>query len=129
MSTRMTRRGALALSAILAVRRVPAQSPDRTYPGLAYRDYSRCWPDFLRDLAKAAYDRRNRDLARLTSREAISARQRWVTDTFWRLAGGQPERTPLRPRTIDSFERPGYHLEKVVYESRPGLVIPANLYV
>ncbi len=96
---------------------------------MAYRDYSRCWPDFLRDLAKSAYDRRSRELARLTSREAISARQRWATETFWQLVGGKPERTPLRARTLNSFDRPGYRFEKVVYESRPGLVIPANLYI
>ena len=129
MLNRLTRREALALS-VLALSRVQAQSSGGPgYPSLAYRDYSRCWPDFLRELAKAAYDRRNRDLAKLTSREAILARQRWVTETFWRLAGGQPERAPLRSRTISSFERPGYRLEQVVYESRPGLVIPANLYV
>ncbi|MDQ2946821.1 MAG: prolyl oligopeptidase family serine peptidase, partial [Acidobacteriota bacterium] len=136
MTKRPTRREALALSGILTASRVQAQSSEQgrgrqplTYPGLAYRDYSRCWPDFLRELATKAYHRRNHELAKLTSREAISARQRWVTETFWRIVGGQPARTPLRARTINSFERPGYRLEKVVYESRPGLVIPANLYV
>ena len=32
-----------------------------------------------------------------------------------------PERTPLNPRTVGSFDRAGYRLEKVVYESQPGL--------
>ncbi|MGB9605446.1 MAG: alpha/beta hydrolase family protein, partial [Bryobacteraceae bacterium] len=40
-----------------------------------------------------------------------------------------PERTPLNARVVGSFERPGYRLEKVVYESRPGVIVSANLYV
>jgi len=40
-----------------------------------------------------------------------------------------PERTPLRARVVGSLERPGYRLEKILYESRPELHIPANLYI
>lgn len=76
-----------------------------------------------------AYERRNTALARLTSTGAIRARQRWVQETFWKLAGGAPERTPLNVRTLGSFERKGYRSEQIVYESRPAFVIPANLYI
>jgi len=103
--------------------------PQAVYPGTAYRDYSRCLPDYLRDLAAEAYQRRNGEIAKLTSSDAIARRQQWVRETFWQIAGGQPERTPLRPRTLGTFERPGYRVEKVVYESRPELSVPANLYV
>ncbi len=40
-----------------------------------------------------------------------------------------PERTPLNAGTTGSFEREKYKVEKVVYESRPGLFISANLYL
>ena len=103
--------------------------PQSKYPGVVYREYSRCLPDFLRDLAQSAYELRNAELAKLNSTEAITRRQQWVRSTFWNLVGGQPERTPLRPRTIDSLERNGYRIEKIVYESQPGFIIPANLYV
>lgn len=94
-----------------------------------YREYSRCLPDYLRDLAFAADAKRSRELAKLTTTAAIRARQRWVAETFWRLAGGMPERTPLEQRTTGSFERPGYRVEKIVYQSLPGFHIPANLYI
>jgi cephalosporin-C deacetylase-like acetyl esterase len=103
-----------------------AQKP---YPGTAYRDYSRCLPDYLRALANEAYERRNREIARLTTPEAVQARQRWARDTFWKLVGGQPERTPLEARTVGSFERDGYRVEKVLYQGQPELFIPANLYI
>jgi dienelactone hydrolase len=99
------------------------------YPGIPYRDYSRCFPDFLTGLAEDAYRKRNAEIAKLTSLEAVRARQRWVRETFWRLAGGMPERTPLNARTVGGFERDGYRVERLVYESRPGLHVPANLYV
>lgn len=98
-------------------------------PSVQYRDYSRCLPDYLRLLADRAYRLRNREVSRLTTPAAIQERQRWVTETFWRLAGGMPERTPLNARTVGSFERQGYRVEKVVYESQPNFHISANLYI
>jgi dienelactone hydrolase len=94
-----------------------------------YRQYSRCLPDYLKSLADEAYQRRNGILAGLTSAPAIRARQQYVRDTFWKLVGGLPERTPLATRTTGAFERKGYRVEKIVYQSVPGLHIPANLYI
>ncbi len=101
----------------------------RPYPGLDYRRYHRCLPDYLTSLAREAYDLRNRRVSELTSPERIQNYQRWVRETFWELVGGMPEKTPLNARVLGSFERPGYRVEKVLYESRPGFHIPANLYV
>lgn len=98
-------------------------------PSVRYRDYSRCLPDYIRMQAERAYRLRNAEIAKLTTPEAIRERQRWVRRTFWKLAGGMPERTPLNARTVGSFEREGYRVEKVVYESRPNFHIPANLYI
>ena len=39
-----------------------------------------------------------------------------------------PERTPLNLRTTGALERNQYTIEKIVYESRPGLFVTANLY-
>ena len=98
-------------------------------PSVRYRDYSRCLPDYLRMLAERAYGLRNTEIARLTTASEIRERQRWVTRIFWELAGGMPERTPLNARTVGSFEREGYRLEKVVYESQPNFHVSANLYI
>ena len=123
-----TRREFLALTAVgsLAESMVSAQTGQ---PKALYRDYSRCLPDYLSGLADAAYRRRNAEIAKLNTPAAVTARQQWVTATFWKLVGGIPERTPLNARTVGSFERPGYRVEKVVYESQPGFHIPANLYI
>src|SRR5437868_4464789 len=99
-----TRRELLALAACGAVLRAQTR---------VYRDYSRCLPDHLRDLAERAYRLRNGEIAKLTSPGALRARQQWVTETFWKMVGGMPERTPLNARTTGTFERPGYRVEKL----------------
>ena len=118
----------LALPACMTLAKAwaPAQP---AFPGVAYREYARCLPEFLRDQAARAYQERNREIARLTSVEAIRQRQKWARETFWKLAGGMPQRTPLNTRTLGAFDRSGYRVEKLVYESVPNFHIPANLYI
>jgi len=106
-----------------------AAAAEPQFPGVAYRNYSRCLPDYLRGLAAAAYARRSAALARLVSAEAVRQRQQWVRKTLIGLIGGLPDRTPLNAQVTGSFEREGYRLEKVVYESRPKFYVTANLYI
>jgi len=40
-----------------------------------------------------------------------------------------PPRTLLNARVTGSFERPGYHVENIVFESRPKLYVTGNLYL
>src|SRR5438552_6967391 len=40
-----------------------------------------------------------------------------------------PPRTPLNEKVVGRLKRPGYSIEKVIFESRPGFFIPANIYV
>ncbi|TWT79243.1 Acetyl xylan esterase (AXE1) [Planctomycetes bacterium CA13] len=43
--------------------------------------------------------------------------------------GPMPERTPLNAQITGVVERDGYQIEKLIYESRPGFPVTANLYV
>ncbi len=124
----MSRREVLALAAMGAFLRRNTGAQESA-PSIIYRDYSRCLPDYLRDLAERAYQSRNRAISSLTTPDAIRERQRWVTETFWTLVGGMPERTPLNARTVGKFERRGYRVEKVVYESQPNFHVSGTLYV
>ena len=124
----VTRRQLLGLTpAVVSGMRAAIAQP--SFPGVRYREYSRCLPDYLRGLAARACDTRNRELSSLKSAGAIRRRQEWVRETFWKLAGGPGERTPLNARVTGRFERAGYRVEKVVYESQPRFHIPALLYV
>jgi dienelactone hydrolase len=124
----MNRRELLAMAAMGVLLRMNARAQQST-PNIMYRDYSRCFPDYLRDLAEQAYQLRNRAIENLTTPATIRERQRWVTETFWNLVGGMPERTPLNARTVGTFERPGYRVEKIVYESQPNFHVSGTLYI
>jgi pimeloyl-ACP methyl ester carboxylesterase len=46
------------------------------------------------------------------------------------MLGGLPDRrTPLRPRVTGSIPMDGFHIEKVIFESLPGVYVTALLYV
>ncbi len=123
--------GALGAPALLAqaTRGRAEAGPGQPFPGAAYRQYSRCLPDYLRGLAASARQTREAALAKLTTPAAIQQRQRWVRQTLIELIGSLPERTNLNAKTVGSFDRAGYRVERLVYESRPGFHVPANLYI
>src|ERR1700742_2208169 len=100
-----------------------------SYPGVSYRDYFRCLPNVLEELAARAYETRNQQIAALTAPAAVRRRQQWSRETFWKLVGGEPERTQLNLRTVGGFEREHYRVEKLLYESQPNLYVSANLYI
>jgi cephalosporin-C deacetylase-like acetyl esterase len=119
----MTRREILQSAIVLAA---PSLG---TAQAIRYREYGRCLPDYLSALAADAYARRSRRIAQLKTPAAIREYQAWARRAFLQLAGGLPERTPLQIRTVAAFERSAYRVEKLVYESRPGLFVTANLYI
>jgi len=123
---RMNRRQWLSLGTGVSLQAWQDTPP---YPGVPYRNYAHCLPAYLRELALAAYKRRNDDLAKIATPDAVAERRRWARQKFWSLIGGQPERTPLNPRITGTFERPAYRVDKVVFESRPGFHVTGNLYV
>jgi dienelactone hydrolase len=135
----MTRRELFGRAAMLGAAAIGARGqvkgpPSQTAPPIRYRQYARCLPDYLEALAADAYARRNRRIAALHTPGEIRAYQAWARATFLRLAGGLPERTPLsvstpNVRTTGAFDRERYRVEKLVYESLPGLFVTANLYL
>ncbi len=75
------------------------------------------------------------DEARLERLAALRTRaefEAWQADRrafFLRQIGGLPERTPLEARTVGRLEGEGYRVEKVIFASRPGHRVTANLYL
>src|SRR5690606_35607775 len=43
--------------------------------------------------------------------------------------GPWPEKTPLNAKVTGKVERDDYTIENVIFESRPGLLVTANLYI
>ena len=73
-----------------------------------------------------------RHLFRLGQLKTKSDAQEYVRSAQERIGksfGPQPQRTPLNPRVTGIVERDSYRIENVIFESRPGFPVTANLYV
>src|SRR5262245_24966699 len=79
--------------------------------------------------AQKHFDARRIAVAALKSPEDIRKRQRALKTRFLQALGGFPEKTPLNPRIVGKERRDGYHIEKVIYESRPQHHVTATLYL
>jgi cephalosporin-C deacetylase-like acetyl esterase len=67
--------------------------------------------------------------AKITTAADVERRNRYVRGIFREMVHGFPARNPLNPVTAASFERPGYRVENVMFESRPNFLVTGNLYV
>ena len=52
-----------------------------------------------------------------------------LQDKIRECFGSFPKRTPLNPRITGVLERDEYRIEKLIFESRPGFPVTANLYI
>ncbi len=79
----------------------------------------------VRQIDAAAATRR----AAIRTRAEAQAYVREVREKARRCFGPWPEKTPLAPRVTGVVERDGYRIEKVIFDSRPGFPVTANLYL
>jgi len=122
-------------AASVAAGRLLAQQATLPYgaPGVTLyarpRDYSNDLPRYLARLMEERRAERHRILAGIATREKLLERQKYIRGKMWELLGGPFEKTPLNPRVVGTLKRDGYRIDRLVYESRPGLFVTSNLYV
>ncbi|QDU93488.1 alpha/beta hydrolase family protein [Lignipirellula cremea] len=78
---------------------------------------------------EAALERKERRLERLQNQADAEAYVKSVQGKIRRCFGPEPERTPLNANVTGVLERDTYKVEKVIFESRPGFPVTANLYL
>ena len=66
---------------------------------------------------------------KLAGRAEYDAYRKAMHAKMMSALGEWPARTPLNARTVSIVKRDGYHIEKVIFESMPGLFVTANLFV
>ena len=75
------------------------------------------------------HQQRLKRLAELTTRADAEAYVQTVRGKIRECFGPYPEKTPLNPRVTKVVERDAYKIENVLFESRPGFLVSANLYI
>lgn len=84
---------------------------------------------YAKRLASEALAGRQREYAELKTAEEIAAYAARRREFFIRQLGGWPARTPLNPQVVGRIAGPGYQVEKLLFESRPGFHVTAMLYL
>jgi dienelactone hydrolase len=95
--------------------------PYHRFPRVVHEYYVRR----VREIEQAANARR----AALRSRDDAERYVRDVRERIARCFGPFPERTPLNARITSIHKRDGFQIENVIFDSRPGFPVTANLYV
>ncbi len=103
-----------------------AEAPTLTMTGPARL----LWAQFCKQ-ARLLGAQRQASIAAIDSRPALLARGRRVRRALRAAAGlGRlPARTPLRPRVKAGPDGQCYRLEHLIFESRPGFYVTANLFL
>ncbi len=94
-----------------------------------FRDVHGMFARFLYTQALALLDNRQKAISELRTLADIEKRKEEFRAHIWDYLGGQPERTPLKPQKTGSLDRGDHRIEKIIFESRPGLHVTANLYL
>ena len=84
---------------------------------------------YITQAGRAHLERRREKLDAINSAAAVSARQTEIRAECNRILGARPEPTPLKIKTIRVLEREGYSIEVLTYQSLPGVITTANLYL
>ncbi|MDQ6698571.1 MAG: acetylxylan esterase [Acidobacteriota bacterium] len=84
------------------------------------------WMDAI---AQGQLAHRDQVIAGIADTRAAEARKTAVRAKILELLGGLPTYDgPLNARVTGKIEQPGYTIEKIIFESLPGIVVTANLY-
>jgi dienelactone hydrolase len=115
------RRFGLSLLAPLAAPAAREQSYARQYPDMLLRH--------LVDALNQHAARWDREREAITTPAAIEERNRYVRQKMLEMIHGYPPRSPIEPQVTRSFERSGYRVENVMFQSRPNFWVTGNLYI
>ena len=94
-----------------------------------FQDIRRMLPSYLNNIGLQMLTQRQRQIERLATIEDVSRRRAYLRQRMLNDLGGFPERTPLNARVVGVLQRPGYRIEKVIFESQPHFYVTANLYL
>ncbi len=85
--------------------------------------------DYLTALVDRQFAQRNAALSKLSSASDWDRRAAFIRKSMAAWTGDFPSRTPLQARVTGQVQHPDYIMERVLFESRPGFLVSANLYL
>ncbi|MBN2410472.1 acetylxylan esterase, partial [candidate division KSB1 bacterium] len=84
---------------------------------------------FLNRQAYRYLDIRESEIAQLQTKADWVKRQTQVKETLFKIVGPFPEKTPLKPRVTGVIQKPGYRIEKIIFESMPDYYVTGCVFI
>ena len=82
------------------------------------------------ELAWDQDDQRREKWAAIQTEADLTRLQQQLRDQLLKMLGGLPtEKTPLNPQVTGRIQMKGFHIEKLIFESLPGIYVSAIVYV
>lgn len=94
-----------------------------------FANFSHIIQDYYVAKVREANRLRSQRIARLANKEEALAYVNEVREKIANCFSLPAEKTPLEPQITGVIERDGLRLEKIIYYSRPGFPVTANLYL
>ncbi|MEO6847758.1 MAG: acetylxylan esterase [Chthoniobacterales bacterium] len=91
--------------------------------------YEQMVQEYWVERARAQNKDRAARLKSIRTRKDAEKYRDFAFEKFAKAFGPMPKKTPLNPILTGVIERKGYRVEKLIFESRPGFFVTANLYV
>ncbi len=85
--------------------------------------------NLLRQQAHQALDARRAEYEKIQTPEQVDGWQKRIRKALLEGLGELPARTPLNAKVVGRQECEGYRIEKILFESRPGLFVTGILYL
>ena len=85
--------------------------------------------DYYVAKVRAIHQQRSERLRSIETKQQAIRYQQEVQKVIDQAFSPSPDKTPLNPRIVGVLQRQGYQIEKLLFESRPGCLVSANLYV
>ena len=103
---------------------------NRSKSGCVLFDTGNQLKEHIYALSGKAFAKGDQDRDDIRTIAQMKARQAFVRERFIRSVGGLPDSgAPLHDRITGTEYFDGYRIEKIIYESRPGNYVTANLYL
>jgi dienelactone hydrolase len=120
----------LALTSALGADMPPAEAFRVLRPVLAEAPVITPYLKYQTEIAWQQDDKRRKAWGQVQSERDLERIQRKMEEDLLAMLGGLPsERTPLHPKSTGTIPMEGFRIEKLIFESLPGVYVTALVYV
>ena len=119
----------LAITALLYISPAKAAASSNSDSLKPLNRFPRMVQEYFVRSVRRIEDKANKRRADLKTKADAEAYVLDVREKIQQSFGPWPEKTPLKPRITGVVERDAYKIENIIFESRPGFLVTANLYI